>query len=448
MSKRIFFLFLIISLFSAVHAQKDFLQSGPMVGYAEMQEVMLWVQTNRPAEVKIKYANKGNPAEYYWTNTVKTCKSEAFTAHLLADSILPGIEYKYELYINNIKVLLDYECRFESLPLWKWRNDPPAFSFATGSCAYINEARFDRPGKGYGGQYQIFRHIAEKSPNFMLWLGDNNYLREPDWNTRTGIQHRNTHTRSAEELQPMLAKMHHYAIWDDHDYGPNNSDKSYMMKDVSLDVFKQFWANPNYGTRDMPGAISYFNWNDCDFFLLDNRFYRDANYLPGDNKTILGPKQKEWLLNALVTSNATFKFVAIGGQFLSDARMFEMHSNYGFNKEREEIIDFILSQDIRNVVFISGDRHHSEISKLKKEGKPAIFDITTSPLTAGPASFHKEEKNSFREENTYIQGKRNFSVFHLKGPANSRKLEIVYYDSDGKEILRYTIAAEYKKDKE
>jgi len=428
--------------FSQINAQKALLQSGPMVGYSEMLEVMLWAQTTEAAEVKIKYTAKDNSENSFWTNTVKTCKEKAFTAHLLADSVSPGTEYEYTVYINNQPVKLDYECRFETLPIWKWRGDPPAFSFASGSGTYINEKAFDRPGKGYGDYYRIFESIAEKSPDFMLWLGDNNYLREPDWNTRRGIQHRNTHTRSTKELQALLAKMHHYAIWDDHDYGPNNSDKSYMMKDVTLEVFKQFWANPSYGTDNMPGAISYFNWNDCDFFLLDNRFYRDANYLKGDNKTILGEKQKEWLKNALVFSQANFKFVVMGGQFLNDAGFYETYINYGFNNERKEIIDFIQEHNIKNVIFITGDRHHSEISLLKEEGKPVIYDITGSPLTSGTAGMKPDENNTLRIKDSYIYDQRNFTLINVSGSDENRTVEAIFYDSDGKELYQYQIKKE------
>lgn len=433
---------LLIFNLTAVSAQKNLLQSGPMVGYSEMLEVMLWAQTTQEAEVKIRYTAKDNSEKSFWTNTVETCETKAFTAHLLADSVSPGTEYDYTLYINNVPVELDYECRFESLPIWKWRGDPPAFTFASGSCAYINEERFDRPGKGYGGDYRIFESIAEKSPVFMLWLGDNNYLREPDWNTRRGIQHRNTHTRSVEELQPMLAKMHHYAIWDDHDYGPNNSDKSYMMKDVTLEVFKQFWGNPTYGTKAMPGAITYYNWNDCDFFLLDNRFYRDANYLKKQDKSILGEKQKEWLKNALAFSHANFKFVAIGGQFLNNGGFYETHANYGFNPEREELINFIQEHNIKNVVFITGDRHHSEISVLKETGKPAIYDVTTSPLTAGPARVNPDENNTLRIKDSFISGQRNFALFNVSGTDDNRKVEVKFFDTDGKELYDYIIKQE------
>ena len=59
--------------------------------------------------------------------------------------------------------------------------DPPAFSFVTGSCAFINEAKYDRPGKPYGGGYEIFESMAADDPDMMLWLGDNIYLREVDF---------------------------------------------------------------------------------------------------------------------------------------------------------------------------------------------------------------------------------------------------------------------------
>jgi alkaline phosphatase D len=47
---------LLISLF--LQAQHPLLQSGPMLGYSEMREVMLWVQTNEEAQLHILYYPK------------------------------------------------------------------------------------------------------------------------------------------------------------------------------------------------------------------------------------------------------------------------------------------------------------------------------------------------------------------------------------------------------
>jgi alkaline phosphatase D len=125
-----------------------------------------------------------------------------------------------------------------------------------------------------------------------------------------------------------------------------------------------FWGNPTYGTGEIKGAITSFQWGDADFFLLDNRWYRDPEKMKTEGKTILGEKQLEWLFDNLVTIRATFKIVAIGGQFLSDVISAETFSAYGFEKERGQIIDFIYQHDIKNVMFLTGDVHFSEMSVL------------------------------------------------------------------------------------
>ena len=429
-----------------ITAQKNLLQSGPMIGYSEMKEVMLWVQTNKKAEVYILYYSKSQPEIKHRTNTVITSKDKAYTAHMLADELEPGQVYNYDLYINKKIFKFDYETSFQTLPLWQWRTDPPEINFVTGSGAFINEEKYDRPGKGYGSNYQIYESIADKKPDFMIWLGDNVYLREADWNTKTGIFHRYTHTRSINEMQRLLATIHHYAIWDDHDFGPNNSDKGFWNKNMTLEAFKLFWANPSYGVGNIKGAISYFNWGDCDFFLLDNRYYRYPNNLKSGNKTILGKNQLEWLKDVLVSSQAAFKFVVMGGQFLTTAGLFEVYSNYGFSNERNEIIEFIHSQEIRNVIFLTGDRHHSEISILDRAEKPLIYDITTSPFTSGVATKWENEINPLRVEGSLIND-HNFSVFNITGKRKDRILTVTFYDKEGNKIFDYKIKNEKKEDR-
>ena len=149
--KSLILLFTIIFSFNYVFSQKNLLQSGPMIGYSEMLEVMLWAQTTKEAKVKIIYYNINKPDIKHSTNTVSTNKNNGFTAHLIADKLEPGQIYNYDLYINNKKISFDYKTQFKTQKIWKWREDAPDFSFASGSGTYINEEKYDRPGKGYGG---------------------------------------------------------------------------------------------------------------------------------------------------------------------------------------------------------------------------------------------------------------------------------------------------------
>ena len=108
----------------------------------------------------------------------------------------------------------------------------------------------------------------------MLWLGDNVYLREVDWWSEEGIAYRYGHNRAEPALQPLLAAVPHYATWDDHDYGPNNSDRSYVLKGAALETFTRYWPAAARGLPGVPGVFTQFQWGDVEFFLLDDRYHR------------------------------------------------------------------------------------------------------------------------------------------------------------------------------
>lgn len=432
-------LLLLSALPGSLLGQKG-LASGPMVGYSEMREVMLWVQTTEAAKVYFRYWEKGQPkGKIYSTNTIFTQKSTAFTAHCLADQVQPGREYEAQLYINGKKVKLAYPIRFQSRALWQWRTDPPAFKAVIGSCNFDSDSTYDRPGKPYGDGYEIFETILTESPDLMVWLGDNIYLREADVNTMTGIHYRYTHGRSIPELQPLLAQTHHYAIWDDHDFGPNDSDGSFVHKDKTLAAFKHFWANPSYGLPGAPGISGQFTWSDCDFFMVDNRYHRSSNWRGGGKRTMLGEAQLEWLLNALKTSRATFKFVCIGGMVLSTAALYENYIAI-FPEERQYLLDGIQRDKIKGVIFLTGDRHHTELSKWHPEGGVVVYDLTVSPFTSGAYGGDKGA-NKHLVPGTEVGFTRNYGTLDVSGPLEKRVLRIGIKDKTGKELWQKEISA-------
>ena len=432
-----------ISFFTCLLVQfailgQDIVQSGPMVGYSTMREVLLWVQTTEPAEVYFEYYDKENPAERFKTEVQKTKANLAFVTKHIANNVFPGKEYGYALFVNGKKVEREYPMEFQSQPLWQWREDPPEVNFVVGSCNYVNEERFDRPGKPYGSSFEIFESIYKKNPDFMLWLGDNTYLREADWNSRTGFLHRYTHTRSLPEVQPLLASTHHYAIWDDHDFGPNDSDGSFWLKETASEVFKLFWGNPNYDVIGKGGITGSFQWADLHFFLLDNRYYRSSNSNFAIDRVLLGKEQIDWLINAMSSSKAPFKFVCIGGQVLSTEAA---HENYAtFPIEQRYLLNKIREAKIEGVLFMDGDRHHTVLSKMQENDRVyPIYDLTCSSLTSR-AYPNKEEFNQYRLEETLF-GKNNFGVLNVSGPRTDRVLKITIFDKNGDEVWTKDIKA-------
>ena len=422
--KRIFITLLLLAPL-VVTAQ---IKSGPMLGYSEMKEVLVWVQTEKPANVSIQYWEKGDKT-IHKTDPIHTEKSTAYIARIIADEVTMGKKYEYEVLVNGKKMAFEYALEFQTQDLWQYRHDPPAFSFIFGTCNYVNEEGSDRPGRGYGGADEVYAAMHAKKPDFMLWGGDNFYYREPDY-TRTGMIHRNNHARAVKSMQPLLANVHHYAIWDDHDYGPNDSDRSFPLKHLSLEMFKMYWGNTNFVFPN-EGITSKFQWADVEFFLMDDRWNKAPNELNDPNKDYWGTKQMNWLLDALSSSKASFKIIVNGGQVISPAKVFENMANY--EAERSHLLKELKNRKIPGVLFLSGDRHISNLNKLEREGTYPLYDLTVSPMTAGKADAVKQDYNETLVEGTLVQ-ERAFSKLEVSGTLKERILTMTIFNVKG-EIL-------------
>lgn len=404
-----------------------------MIGHVSMRSAQLWIQTNHEADVQVRYAPVGTELESI-TPVHRTLHESAFTAHVNLDGLEPGTRYRVDFVIDGEP--LQESVKVATQVLWDYRMDPPAFKFVTGSCAYINEEAYDRPGRPYGGGYEIFESMAADAPDMMLWLGDNIYLREVDFQSYSGFLHRYTHTRSTPEMAALLKACPNYAIWDDHDFGPNDSDGSWVHADWSRESFKTFWSNPSYGLPDAPRCISTaFRFVDMEFFLLDNRTYRVNHYNKTNEPQVLGQDQIDWLIQALRKSRAPYKFVVVGGQVLSDAAVYENVAQ--FPSERQQILERLEAEDIRGVVFLSGDRHTTELSELTLANGRKVYDLTVSPLTSGPGHA-RDEPNTLRVEGTYVE-QRNYAVLSFDGPRKNRTCSIEVKGTDGTSLWKHDL---------
>jgi alkaline phosphatase D len=418
----------------------DLLRSGPMLGYSETTETVVWLQTWRPCRAQLRFWRSGAPSTARLSDEVATTGAGDMIARFRLSRLEPGTRFEYELYLDGERVERPYPLAFQTQAIWRYRADPPAARFAIGSCAYVNDAPYDRPGELYGQKMEIFRAIAEARPDAMVWLGDNWYYREGDFFSNAGLRYRAAHTRSLAEMQPLLGATHHYAIWDDHDFGPNDADESYRMRETSLGVFKDYWANPGYGTAATPGVFSRFEWNDVELFLLDDRYHRTPNAsVEPEARRMFGAAQLTWLEEALRSSRATFKIVAGGNQMLNPIADYE-----GFSRvpvEQNRLFSFLRAEKIPGVVFLSGDRHHTELLRRDEPGLYPLYEFTSSALTSGGGRLAAEANNPARVPGTWLTETRNFGLVDLGGPPKARTLTLRALDYTGKERWRHEIQA-------
>ncbi len=413
--------------------------SGPMLGYRAHREVFLWLETKDAQEVTLTYWLQGQPdTASSLTHTDKPATPAGTQIHHFRPGLLKmGGTYDYKLVIDGVEQTLAAPATFATQDLWEWRKAPPDFSFLVGSCAYINDPEYDRPGTPYGKTTRTFELMGDSGADFMIWTGDNWYWREPDYDSISGLWYRPSHDRAIPEMQKLLGVMHHYATWDDHDYGPNDSNWSYEYKDTALEIFKAYWGNHSYGERDNPGVYSKFYWGDAAFFLMDNHYYRDAAGLDQDKhpeKSQWGRRQLEWLKQSLLAAKELnhfkFLFIATGNQMLQTQLAGESHELY--RREREELMDFIVENELSGVVFLTGDVHFSGLYARELSDGRKVYEITSSPLSSGSWNVEVSERadDPHLIPDTLV-GDQNFVRIDLRGEGKARELLVTCIDKQG-----------------
>ena len=169
--------------------------SGPMIGHTSMRSTTIWIQTETETDVHVVCTSL--EGEIISSKVIQTNPDQANTATIEIAGLEPGTSYK--AVVRSGDKSLSEEFEINTQVLWDYRIDPPAFSVLAGSCVFINDSAYDRPGKPYGGEYEIFEAMADEDASMMLWLGDNIYLREVDFQSYSGYLYRYTHTRQTPE---------------------------------------------------------------------------------------------------------------------------------------------------------------------------------------------------------------------------------------------------------
>lgn len=352
------------------------LRSGPMVGEVGETDAFIWAQARDTSQLSLTVAG---PSQFLETVKAAPAVADGWCVVFHVTGLSQGSLYTYAIASQN-----------GTTPSYQLRTAPAASArkvrIAFGSC-------FLEYNDG-----TIFEKIALEKPDLFLMCGDNCYYPNSiqDENTMMMIQldHRN-----CDKLRPLLANHATLGIWDDHDFGPNDSDSSYPDKDDSLDAFKHIWAQRSYGVPLGKGIYSAVRFGPVEIFLLDGRYFRvEKNH-------ILGPAQLNWLKDRLALSTAAVKLIVSGSVVLPRfVEFLEFLGWEGWRRdapgELDSLLTHIETNDITGVVFASGDLHLGYT--LRQPGRPVgserrgpdYWELIASPfgnppwketVTLGPA---------------------------------------------------------------
>lgn len=276
-------------------------------------------------------------------------------------------------------------------------DERPLTRLAFGSCA-----RQDK-------EQPIWDAVLAAEPQAFVFLGDNIY-----GDTRDMQVLRAEYTKLAAKpgFQRLRASAHTFATWDDHDYGEDDAGADYPMKEESRRIFLEFWREPPDSSRwSRDGVYTSYLFGPEDqrvqIILPDLRYNRtpiqrldlgETTYeeweaakkaagvpvpgpyarAPDKQATMLGARQWQWLEEQFDVP-AKIRIIASSLQVLADFPGWEAWINYA--RDHQRLIDLIRRKRAPGVVFISGDTHYAELTKLDINAPYALWDLTSSGLT-------------------------------------------------------------------
>lgn len=266
------------------------------------------------------------------------------------------------------------------------RGEPSVFTLLFGSCL--------KPNFPYGSSLPGFSNMAKQTADLILLLGDFIYV---DLSIYFGSSLHNYRRLYREVLgQPdsvaLLSKTPMVAMFDDHEI-LNNWDRgdSYPYENA-LQVFNEYLGKSN-PTRKNGTYFSFFH-GDVAIFVTDTRSFRRSTSLKSGeslpfnhpDRTMLGSEQLNELFNWLSRTKDSYAFKLIATSVPFTFNWQNDDTWFGYQHERQLILDFIFKSKIPNVVFLSGDRHQVAAVEFEYEqvGKPAIPPVVE--FSVGPIS--------------------------------------------------------------
>lgn len=313
---------------------------GPMVGHVTHRTARIWVCADGACDFQVRVVpEQGSDAAL--SETVRLVEEGNFCGSVQVEGLVPKTTYRYRVILDGAEQTPPVVQSFTAFP-------PPG------------ERGVVRIGFGHSligpGAQTTWRAVAAKKPDLFILMGDNIYSNStvPSKQRRMYLKFRaDPHFRAFGATTPI------YAVWDDHDYGINNSDRTQLGKERSLKTFNEIWPNPPSQAVQTPGIWTRFTVGQAEFFLLDVRYHRSPNTDPdGPDKTMLGKEQREWFVKALAASDAVFKFPVSGSSWNCGG---VEAWNHAFLHEYDAILAQVRANRVAGIILLGGDQHYCKI---------------------------------------------------------------------------------------
>lgn len=276
------------------------------------------------------------------------------------------------------------------------------------------------------------------SADFMLSVGDVIYVQPLSISSEISIQAAYAQLKRYPRLQGLFSNSTWLACNDDHEFSANdglqNGPIISVLRNKFTDNFPLHSVSPDY-------RASVTMTKNITFVTLDTVSCRRLN--PASTQdgeaflSILGPHQLQFLLDALSSVSATFGATALCFVLVGKS-MFGQQGKSTFLyclAERAPIFDHIKKLRLKNVVFICGDSHFSDVSQFSVDDNQLVREIRCSAIGSEPRA---GDVNPARCEGSLVT-KNNFGAIHISGLYNNYTITYTNHTIDSEYTYSWSL---------
>lgn len=342
------------------------LTHGPVVGGVTDTSAKVFARTNEPAQLAVRYSRSPSLDGALTTNPQAVSGETDFTGILLLNGLSPNTTYYYTVLVNGQdQLLLSYP---------SFRTFPPSHEALEFRVAVIGDTGNQGTGEPHG-MGEAFGSAGREQALLMVQTGDFDHQNPKTLEEKRSVRKDLYDPLVSADFVALTRTMPFFYVWDDHDFGGNNSNGRASFKSLSLKVYKEYVPSADLA-NPAAGIWQKFRVGQAEFFLLDSRSQRSRDQEPDDEgKSMLDAfripnGQKQWLKDSLLASTAVWKIVVSSSVW--NPTLAKGDSWSSFQAEQQELLRFFEASDIRNIVILSGDVHWGAIDDGTHGGVPQL----------------------------------------------------------------------------
>lgn len=484
----------LFSIAANVLLQAQFITHGPVVGAVTSESCKMYLRTAVPASVEIELSTslKFPPEKKFIAITTQTNDQSVIA---LLDNLKSNTKYFYQLSVNGVRDSI--RGFFKTFPK---DGEVGEYTFITGSCQETENMKvFDviplhKP--------LFMMHTGDFTyPDYQI---------KPDFSNSFDTVALSYRKRYDEKImKQMLYTVPIDYMYDDNDYVGGsggryckNDFKSFIRKgkvynEMYALPFPPHWRRnvikgydeffPHYDLPDTTEGIYHsFKMGNAEFFVLDRNspkefpnltaFTYDSaknkwKFNPPPGYALFGKKQMDWLKKSMLASTADWKFIVSGVplngaceklirggvniQNMHYKDWFGFHIAWGFSQywaafpdERNDFMNWLKTNSIKNVIVLSGDTHHNVMDDGKNAGLPEMNASGLSVSTTELAKYLKlignltgqfNMKKIWNKGGNGLTSKENKNAFGRVRINNREFVELSIIDEDNKVVSSFVV---------